>query len=295
MEFNYFYQNLKYHMQNKNILITGATAGIGLETAKALAKQGANIYIHGRNKEKAQKAVDEVIASSGNKNVGFFIADLSKQKEVRRLADEVKAKLDRLDVLINNAGAAFEKHQLTEDGIELTLANNHLSYFLLTNLLLDLLKKSAPARIVNVASHSHYSGKFNFDDLNMQRSYSIMKAYERSKLGNVLFTLELAERLKGTGVTVNSLHPGVVKTGIADKHTGKLVQLAWRIFEWYQNAISVEEGAKTSIYLASSPEVANETGKYYDLCKHKWHSKYSQTQGLKEKVWEVSAKLTGLS
>ena len=161
-------------------------------------------------------------------------------------------------------------------------------------LLLDLLKASAPARIVNVASHSHYSGKFNFDDINMQRGYSIMKAYERSKLGNVLFTLELAERLKGTGITANSLHPGVVKTGIADKHTGKLVQLAWRIFEWYQKAISVEEGAKTSIYLASSPEVEGETGKYYDLCKHKWHSKYSQTEGLKEKVWELSEKLTGL-
>lgn len=282
-------------MQNKNILITGATAGIGLETAKALAKQGANVYVHGRDAAKAQKAVDEIIRFSKNKNVGFFTADLSSQKEVRRLADEVKAKLERLDVLINNAGGVFQQRQLSVDGIEMTLANNHLSYFLLTHLLLDLLKKSAPSRIVNVASHSHYSGKFNFDDINMERGYSIMKAYERSKLGNVLFTMELAERLKGTGVTVNALHPGVVKTGIAGKNTGKLVVWAWKVFEIYQGAISPEEGAKTSVYLASSPEVEGETGKYYADSKHKWHSKYSQTEGLKEKLWEVSAKLTGLS
>lgn len=282
-------------MQNKNILITGATAGIGLETAKALAKQGANVYVHGRDAAKAQKAVDEIIHVSKNKNVGFFTADLSSQKEVRRLADEVKAKLDRLDVLINNAGGVFQQRQLSVDGIEMTLANNHLSYFLLTHLLLDLLKKSAPSRIVNVASHSHYSGKFNFNDINMERGYSIMKAYERSKLGNVLFTMELAERLKGTGVTVNALHPGVVKTGIAGKNTGKLVVWAWKVFEIYQGAISPEEGAKTSVYLASSPEVEGESGKYYADSKHKWHSKYSQTEGLKEKLWEVSAKLTGLS
>lgn len=282
-------------MQNKNVLITGATAGIGFETAKALAKKGANIYIVGRNKEKTQKAVDDIIAATGNKNVSFFIADLSSQKEIRRLADEVKAKLNRLDVLINNAGGVYQQHQLSVDGIEMTLANNHLSYFLLTNLLLDLLKKSAPSRIVIVASHSHYSGKFDFNDMEMKRGYNIMKAYERSKLGNVLFMMELDQRLKGTGVTVNALHPGVVKTEIAAKNTGKIVQWGWKIFEIYQGAISAEDGAKTSIYLASSPEVEGESGKYYDLCKHKWHSRYSQTEGLKEKLWEVSAKLTGLS
>lgn len=281
-------------MQNKKVVITGATGGIGLETAKALAKMGAQVYIHGRSEDKAQKAVEEIKKISENNNVWYFTADLSSQKEVRRLAEEIKSKLDRLDVLINNAGAAFQKHQLSVDGIELTLANNHLSYFLLTNLLLDLLKKSAPSRIVNVASHSHYNGKFDFNDINMERGYTIMKAYERSKLGNVLFTMELAERLKGTGVTVNALHPGVVKTGIADKHTGKIVQFAWRIFELYQGAISAEEGAKTSVYLATSPEVEGETGKYYDKCKHKWHSRYSQTEGLKEKVWELSAKLAGI-
>lgn len=282
-------------MQNKNVLITGSTAGIGYETAKALAKKGANVYIHGRNTEKAQKAVDELIKDTGNKNIFYFTADLSKQKEVRKLADEIKARLDRLDVLVNNAGAVFQKREITEDGVELTFANNHLSYFLLTHLLLDLLKKSAPARIVNVSSHSHYSGKFDFDDMLMKKGYNAMKAYERSKLGNVLFTLELAERLKGTGVTVNALHPGVVKTEIANKHIGFIGQLGWKLFVLYQGGISVEDGAKTSIYLASSPEVEGETGKYYDLCKHKWHSRYSQTEGLKEKVWELSAQLTGLS
>jgi len=282
-------------MQNKNVLITGSTAGIGLETAKALAKQGANVYIHGRNKEKAQKAVEEIIAFSGNKNVGYFTADLSSQQEVRRLAEEVKAKLPRLDVLVNNAGAAFQQRQLSIDGIEMTLANNHLSYFLLTNLLLDLLKKSAPSRIVIVASHSHYNGKFDFTDINLEKGfYNGLKAYERSKLGNVLFTMELAERLKGTRVTVNALHPGVVKTEISQKHSGLIVQLGWKIFEIIQSAISVEDGAKTSIYLASSPEVEGESGKYYDLCKHKWHSRYSQTEGLKEKLWEVSEKLTAI-
>jgi NAD(P)-dependent dehydrogenase (short-subunit alcohol dehydrogenase family) len=281
-------------MKNKNVLITGSTAGIGLETAKALAKQGANVYIHGRNKEKAQKAVEEVIAASGNKNVFFFIADLSKQKEVRRLADEVKAKLDRLDVLINNAGGAFMKHELTEDGIETTFANNHLSYFLLTNLLLDLLKKSAPARIVNVASHSHYGGKIDFSDLNYTKNYRGYKAYENSKLGNVLFTLELAERLKGTGVTVNALHPGVVKTDIGAKHSNILISFGWNVLTAV-TGISVAKGAETSVYLASSPEVEGESGKYYANSKHKWQSRYSQTEGLKEKLWEVSAKLTGLS
>jgi len=282
-------------MQNKNILITGATAGIGFETAIALAKKGANIYIHGRNKERAQKAAEEIISATGNKNIDYFIADLSSQKEVRRLAEEVKAKLPRLDVLLNNAGAAFQQRQLSDDGIEMTLANNHLSYFLLTNLLLDLLKKSSPARIVNVASHSHYSGKFDFDDMLMQKGYNGLKAYERSKLGNVLFTLELAERLKGSGITVNALHPGVVKTEISKKHSGLVVQIGWKIFEVMQGAITAEEGAKTSVYLASSPEVEGETGKYFDLCKHKWHSRYSQTEGLKEKLWELSEKLTGLS
>ena len=277
-------------MKNKNILITGATAGIGLETAKSLAKKGANIYIVGRAIDKAKSAVEEIIKHSGNSNVDFFIADLSSQKEVRRLAEEVKGKLNKLDVLINNAGATFQYFGLSVDNIEMSFATNHLSYFLLTNLLLDLLKKSAPSRIVIVSSHSHYRGTLDFDDLNMTKNYNGLKAYERSKLCNVLYTLELAERLKGTGVTVNALHPGRVNTDIGFKNSGLLYKTGWAFFKMFLS-VSVERGAETSIYLASSEEVKDVSGKYFAECKQKWHSRYSQTSGLKEKLWELSEKL----
>lgn len=280
-------------MKNKNVLITGATAGIGLETAKVLAKKGANIYIVGRAVDKARLAVEEIKKYSGNNNIDFFIADLSSQQEVRRLAEEVKAKLNRLDVLINNAGATFQHFSLSVDNIEMTFATNHLSYFLLTNLLLDLLKKSAPARIIIVASHSHYRGTLDFNDLNMTTDFGGLKAYERSKLCNVLFTLELAERLKGSGVTVNALHPGRVNTDIGFKNSGLLYKIGWSFVKMFLS-VSVEKGAETSIYLAHSEEVKDVSGKYFAESKHKWHSRYSQTLGLKEKLWEASAKLTNL-
>lgn len=278
-------------MQNKNILITGATAGIGLETAKLLAKKGGNIYIVARTFEKAKLAVEEIKKHSGNENINYFIADLSSQKEICRLAEEVKSKLNKLDVLINNAGATFQHFQLSEDNIEMTFATNHLSYFLLTNLLLDLLKKSTPARIVIVASHSHYRGTLDFNDLNMTTNYNGLKAYERSKLGNVLFTLELAERLKGSGVTINALHPGRVKTDIGSKNSGLLYKVGWTFIKLFLS-VSIEKGAETSIYLAHSEEVKDVSGKYFADKKQKWHSRYSQTQGLKEKLWEASEKLT---
>ncbi len=280
-------------MQNKNILITGATAGIGLETAKSLAKKGANIYIVARTTEKAKIAVEEIKEYSGNDSIHFFVADLSSQKEVRKLAEEIKAKLSKLDVLINNAGATFQHFRLSEDNIEMSFATNHLSYFLLTNLLLDLIKKSAPARIVIVASDSHYRGTIDFNDLNMSANYNGLKAYERSKLGNVLFTLELAERLKGAGVTINALHPGRVKTDIGSKNSGLLYTIGWTFFKWF-SSISIEKGAETSIYLAHSGDVKDISGKYFANSKQKWHSRYSQTPGMKERLWEESVKLTNL-
>lgn len=280
-------------MQNKNILITGATSGIGLETAKSIAKKGGNIYIVGRTIEKAKLAVEEIIKCSGNDHIDYFVADLSSQNEIRRLAAEVKAKLNQLDVLINNAGATFQHFQLSEDNIEMTFATNHLSYFLLTNLLLDLLKKSTPARIVIVASHSHYRGTLDFSDLNMTINYNGLKAYERSKLGNVLFTLELAERLKGIGVTINALHPGRVKTDIGSKNSGLLYKVGWAFFKLFLS-VSIEKGAETSIYLSHSEEVKDVSGNYFAARKQKWHSRYSQTPGLKEKLWEASEKLTNL-
>ncbi len=278
-------------MQNKNILITGASAGIGLETAKSLAKRGANIFIVARTFDKAKSAVEEIKKYSGNKNIDFFVADLSSQQEIRRLAEEVKVKLNKLDVLINNAGAAFQHFKLSADNIEMTFATNHLSYFLLTNLLLDLLKKSAPARIVIVASDSHYRGTLDFNNLNMSGNFNGLKAYEQSKLCNVLYTLELAEQLKGTGVTVNALHPGRVKTNIGSKNSGFLYKMGWTFFKLFLS-VSIEKGAETSILLAYSDEVKDISGKYFADSRQKWHSRYSQTPGLAKQLWEVSEKLT---
>jgi len=280
-------------MQNKNILITGATAGIGLETAKSLAKMGANIYIVARTSDKAKLAIEEIKKYSGNDNIDFFVADLSSLGEVRKLAEDVQAKLNKLDVLINNAGATFQHFRLSEDNIEMSFATNHLSYFLLTNLLINLIKESAPARIVIVASDSHYRGSIDFNDLNMTANFNGLKAYERSKLGNVLFTLELAERLKGSGVTVNALHPGRVKTDIGSKNSGLLYKIGWTLFKIF-SSVSIEKGAETSVFLAHSEEVKDVTGKYFANSKQKWHSRYSQTPGMKEKLWEESKKLTGI-
>lgn len=280
-------------MKNKNILITGATAGIGLETAKSLAKMGATIYIVARTSDKAKVAIEEIKKNSGNDNIYFFVADLSSLQEVRQLAADVQAKLNKLDVLINNAGATFQHFRLSEDNIEMSFATNHLSYFLLTNLLINLIKESAPARIVIVASDSHYRGSMDFNDLNMTTNFNGLKAYERSKLGNVLFTLELAERLKGSGVTVNALHPGRVKTDIGSKNSGLLYKIGWTLFKLF-SSVSVEKGAETSVFLAHSEEVKDVTGKYFANSKQKWHSRYSQTPGMKEKLWEESKKLTGI-
>lgn len=280
-------------MQNKNILITGATAGIGLETAKQLAKKGANIYIVGRSKDKSETAVGEIKKYSGNANVFYFVADLSSQTSIRTLAKEINGSINTLDVLINNAGAVFQERQFSTDNIELTFATNHLNYFLLTHLLLDLLKQAPNARIVNVASDSHYKGRIDFDDLYMKSNYVGLKAYERAKLCNVLFTIELAERLKSTGITVNALHPGRVKTDIGSKNSGFLYKLGWAYFKTF-SAISIEEGAKTSIYLASSDEVKGVSGRYFATCKEKEPSHYSKTEGLKEKLWAISAELTGM-
>lgn len=278
----------------KTALITGATAGIGKETAIALAKQGFEVYIVGRTEAKCAQAVADIKALSNNTNVGFFTADLADQTHVRKLAEEVKARLPKLNVLVNNAGAVYNKLELSPQGIEMQFATNHLAPFLLTNLLKDLLIQNAPARVVTVSSHAHYYCKhINFDNLYFDPDYDGLKAYAQSKLGNVLFTMQMAELLKGTGVTVNCLHPGFVKTDIGNKHGGWFYRMFWSISAAIM-AISVQKGAETSIYLASSPAVEGKTGMYFAKSAHKWQSRYSQTEGLKEKMWDVSAKLTGL-
>lgn len=280
-------------MKGRNVIITGGNAGIGLATSIALAKQGANIYIVSRSKDKAEEAVKKIIAESGNKYVTYFVANLSSQKSIRQLASEIKNQLPVIDVLINNAGGTFSDFTLSDDGLEMTIATNHFAYFLLTNLLLDLINKSDYARIVNVASGSHYKGKIDFESFSKRKNYFIMKAYEQSKLANVLFTNELADRLKETSVTVNSLHPGFVKTQIGNKNATWYSNLFWSLATKL-GAISVEEGAKTSVYLASSSEVKNITGKYFDKCKEKKPAVFALDKELGKTLWKRSEELCPL-
>lgn len=207
-------------MKDKIVLITGSTDGIGKETALQLAQLGATVIVHGRSTERCQATRDDIRQATGNPNVDCVVADLSSQRQVRQMAADIIVRYDRLHVLINNAGVILLKRQLTEDGLETTFAVNHLAPFLLTLLLLDLLKKSAPARIITVSSTVHYDEQIKFDNLQGERDYYGLGAYKVSKLGNVLFTFELAERLKGTGVTANCLHPGVVATKLLDTGWG---------------------------------------------------------------------------
>lgn len=274
-------------MKNKNVIVTGGNAGIGLATAKAIAGMGANVFIVARQPDKAQQAVDEIKKASGNNDVRYFIADLSSQKSIRKLAEEIKTQVPVIDVLVNNAGGVFPEFKLTEDGIESTIALNHFAYFLLTNLLLENIKKSSYARIVNVSSNSHYRGKMDFESFTKDKGYFITSAYEQSKLANVLFTNELAERLHGTGVTVNSLHPGVVNTQIGNKGTQWYAALFWSLTAKLFG-VSPEEGARTSVYLAASPDVNGVTGKYFDSCKERKVAATAADKSLGKDLWRVS-------
>ncbi|HEX2908828.1 MAG TPA: SDR family oxidoreductase [Phototrophicaceae bacterium] len=280
-------------MDGKVVLITGATNGIGKVAALELAKMGATVVLVGRNQAKTQATVDEIKNGSGSSQIESLIADLSVMSEVRRLAEEFKAKYTRLDVLLNNAGAVFADRQETDDGYEMTFALNHLSYFLLTNLLLDLLKASAPARIVNVSSGAHMGGRLNFEDLNRQKGYGLggYGAYGQSKLANVMFTYELARRLAGTGVTATVLHPGFVATGFGRNVPGLMARLMPLM---HRLALTPEEGAQTMIFLASSPNVEGVTGKYFDKCKVVSSSKASYNEADQRQLWAVSEEMTGL-
>jgi NAD(P)-dependent dehydrogenase (short-subunit alcohol dehydrogenase family) len=279
------------HMNGKVILVTGATNGIGKVAALELAKMGAMVILVGRNRAKTEAAVNEIKAQSKNQAVDMLLADLSLMAEVRRLADEFKRKYQRLDVLINNAGAHFSSRQETVDGYEMTFALNHLSYFLLTELLLDLLKASVPSRIVNVASDAHTGGSMDFNDLQSKNSYGQMgfKPYSNSKLANVLFTYELARRLAGTGVAANVLHPGFVATGFA-RNSNRLMSLLMGIVHRF-GALSPEQGAETIIYLASSPEVEDVTGRYFEKCKAVPSSSASRNEADARRLWEISEQL----
>ncbi len=277
----------------KICLITGATSGIGQETARALAQQGMTVVIVGRNEQKTAATVAAIKAAAGNPNVTYLLADFADQASIRRLAAEFKERYDRLDILINNAGAFYATRQENAAGHELTFAVNHLGYFLLTNLLLDRLQASAPARIINVSSDAHQWGKIDFSDLHFTRGYGSMKAYSRSKLANLHFTFELARRLAGTGVTVNALHPGFVATNFGANNMG----FAGPLLKWLINrvALSVEKGAKTMIYLATAPAVAEETGKYFVKNWAIAAAPVAYDEVTAQRLWEVSAVMTGLS
>ncbi len=247
-------------MKGKNVLITGATGGIGRAAAEELARMGARVLGISRNPDKCSRVADEIQQVTGNKDVHYLCANLSSMAHVRQVAKDATAHFPQIHVLINNVGAIHFFREESADGFELTFALNHLSGFFLTNLLLDHLRSSAPARIINVSSSAQFNGKMHFDDLQLKRSYGFMKAYSQSKLANMLFTYELARRLEGSGVTVNAMHPGLVQTNIATNNNA-LVRLGQKII--LRNSRTPEHGARTIVYLASSLEVEDISGKYF--------------------------------
>lgn len=271
------------------ILVTGASDGIGRATVEALARMGAHVLMVCRNREKGEAVQAVLRAATGNPHLDLLLCDLASQASIRTLAATVLKRYDRLDVLVNNAGLYTHRYHLTEDGIETTFAVNHLAYFLLTNLLLDRLKASAPARIVNVASDAHERGRIDFDDLNGTRHFNGWRAYAQSKLANLLFTFELARRLDGTGVTANVLHPGWVAT-----HIARGTPLYWLNRLIRPLLIRSERGAETSVFLATAPEVAGITGQYFFRKKPLCPAPAALDEAAAVRLWQASAALTGL-
>ncbi|WP_394821566.1 SDR family oxidoreductase [Pendulispora albinea] len=272
------------------VLVTGANSGIGLEASVKLARLGAAVVMVGRHREKLDLAVQDVTQRAASTKVTAMLCDFASQDSIRKLAADFRKAHHRLDILVNNAGSVSDRRQVTVDGLEQTFAVNHLGYFLLTNLLLDLLKAAAPARIVNVSSTGHRRGDIDFDDLQMETGYAIMRAYDRSKLANVLFTRELARRLEleNAGVTVNSLHPGAVATQIwshAPWYAQPLLAVAKRFM------ITPEEGANRVVHLAVSLEVEGQTGGYYEKYRLVEPALRAQDEAVAEKLWTVSARL----
>jgi NAD(P)-dependent dehydrogenase (short-subunit alcohol dehydrogenase family) len=265
-------------VQGKTVLVTGSTDGIGKQTALDLARMGAKVIVHGRDPYRIQTAREEIIKASGNDQVDSILADFSSLAQVKQMAEEIQARFSRLDILLNNAGVFLLEREVTPDGLEMNFQVNYLSPFLLTNLLLPLLRKSAPARIVSVSSTLHSKAILDFDDLQGEKNYNGNQAYALSKLGNIYMTLELAERLTGSGVTANCLHPGGVDT--------KMLRTAM-----HMTGIPVEEGAAPSVYLASSPEVAQTTGKYFYHREVGRFSEIASDVPARKRLWQISEKL----
>lgn len=276
-------------MQNKVCLVTGANSGVGKETALGLARLGAHVVMVCRSKERGEDAQAELRARSGNGAIDLLLADLSSQQEVLALADAVRLRYNRLDVLVNNAGAFFPRRRETVDGIEQTLAVNYLAPFLLTNLLLDVLVVSAPARIVNVTSAAHSEARLR-GDLQSRKHYRPRRAYTQAKLAVVLFTYRLARRLPSNVVTANCLHPGFVATNFAQDDLPPHLRLAYKLV-YTLFGISPEKGARTSLYLASSPDVEGVTGRYYVGCKPALSARPTYDASLQDRLWRASARL----
>jgi NAD(P)-dependent dehydrogenase (short-subunit alcohol dehydrogenase family) len=279
------------NLKGRICLITGASSGIGKATALGLARAGATIVMVSREHDKGQKALSEIKEKTGNESMNLMVADLSSQQSVRKLAEDFADGYQHLHVLINNAGLFLPKRNVTVDGIETTFAVNHLAPFLLTNLLLDILKSGAPSRIVNVSSVAHWRGHINFEDLQGEKEYSGARAYCQSKLGNILFTYALARRLAGTGVTANCLHPGAVATNLVRRNSGAWT-FGWRLISPFM--ASPEKAAQICMHLASSPEVERTTGKYFVKKAAVPSSPESYDEDIAERLWRVSAQLAGL-
>jgi NAD(P)-dependent dehydrogenase (short-subunit alcohol dehydrogenase family) len=280
-------------MQGKVCVITGATSGIGLVAAERLAAMGARLVLVGRDKERGEAALARIRARAGGAAAAIRYADLSRLSEMERIGAEIAAAEPRIDVLINNAGAMFNRRSVTEDGLERTFALNHMAYFVLSNRLRSRLEAAAPARIVSVASAAHRGNTLDFDDLQSARNYRGFTVYGRSKLANILFTRELARRLAGSGVTANCLHPGFVATRFGDNNGGMFrlgLGFAKNFF-----AISPEKGAKTIVYLASSPEVAGTTGGYFANCRPATPTAAAQDDAAAKRLWEASARLARMA
>ena len=280
-------------LRGKTVVVTGASDGVGKETAARLAEAGATMILVCRNPTKGRAVAERMRREADNEAISVLQADLSSFEEVRRVAGGIRERCDRLDVLVNNAGAIFMQRRESIDGIEMTWALNHLSYFLFTHELLDLLKASAPARIVNVASAAHHRGTINFDNLEGHSSYSGRNAYAQSKLANILFTSELARRIAGSGITANALHPGFVRTRFGSNN-GLLIRLIIRAM-MRTNGISIANGGKTSVYLATSPDVEGITGGYYDRCAPARSSPESLDESIARRLWQVSAERIGIA
>ena len=281
-----------FNIKNKNILITGATSGIGRSTVLALSSMGASVTFIARNKDKAEILLKELNKKSQNK-AAYILADLSSQKEVKSAAKEYLKMNRPLDILINNAGLINLKRRETIDGFEETFAVNHLAYFSLTNLLIDKLKESESARIINISSGAHqFVKRMNFDDIQSKKNYKPFKVYSYSKLANILFTRKLSEILKDDNITVNCLHPGVVATGFASQNDSKFQKFLFKLSKPFMR--SSNKGAETSIYLSSSDDVSDVSGKYFYNSKVSKISSGASNEEDTERLWRISMELTEL-